>query len=138
MSIDIELRRAVENVVDGARDPAMGVGGDHDFVHEADNVLAGGHTGNGASEDVVEHQRRDAELGERAAQGFLDHAVDAATHEHRAAFDVDGADRERKKHDADDEPGGRLSDRLLGNAAGVERRGRQVVENNSRGAPDRR
>ena len=134
--VHVELGGAVENVVDGARDPAMGVGGDHDLVEQADDVLAGGHAGDRAGEDVIEHQGGDAELGERAAERLFDDFVDAAAHEHRAAFDVDGAHREREKHDADDEPGCGLADSLLSDAAGVEGGGGEVIEYDGGRAPE--
>ena len=133
--VDVELRRAVENVVNGARNPAVRVGGDHDFVEQADDVLAGGHAGDRAGENVVEHQRGDAELGQRAAEGFFDDFVDAAAHEHRAAFDVDGAHRKREEHDSDNEPGGGFADGLLGDAAGIKGRRSQIVENDGGRAP---
>ena len=77
---------------------------------QADDVLTGGHAGDRAGEDVVEHQGGDAELGEGAAEGLLDDAVDAAAGEHGTALDVDGAHREGEEHDAEDEPGGGLAD----------------------------
>jgi hypothetical protein len=61
--------------------------------------------------------------------------VDAAAHEHGAAFDVDGAHRKRKEHHADNEPGRGFADSLLGNAASVKSRRCEIVENNGRGAP---
>src|SRR5882757_10561047 len=98
----------------------MGVHGGQDFVDEAGDVLAGRDAGNGAGEDVLEHQGGDAEFGEGAAEGFFDYAVDAAADEHGTAFDVDGADSEGEEHDRDDEPGGGFADSLFGDAAGVE------------------
>src|ERR1700681_2208622 len=102
----------MEEVVYGAGNPAVYVGGDKGFVDQADDVLAGGYTGDRPGEDVIEHQGGDAELGQGAAQGFFHDPVDAAADEHGAAFDVDGPHGERKQHDSDDEPGGGLSDCL--------------------------
>ena len=59
----------------------------------------------GPGEDVIEHQRADAEFGEGAAERFFDDAINAATREHGTAFDVDGAYGEAEEHDAEDEPG---------------------------------
>ena len=92
--VDVELRRAIEEVVNGARNPAMDVGGDKRFVDQADDVLARGHAGNRAGEDVIKHQGGDAEFGEGSAECFFDDSIDAAADEHRAAFHVDGAHRE--------------------------------------------
>ena len=89
----------------------------------------------GPGEDVIEHQGGDAELGQRAAQRFFDDPVDAAADEHRTAFDVDGAHREREQHDPDDEPRGGLSDRLFGDAAGVEGGRSKVVQHDGGGPP---
>ena len=72
--------------------------------------MAGGHTGDGAGEDVIEHQGGDADLGEGAAERLLDDAIDAAAGEHGAAFHVDGAHGTREEDDADDEPGRGLTD----------------------------
>ena len=83
------MRRAVEKTVDGAGNPAMYVGGDKGFVEQADDVLASRHAGDGSGEDVIEHQGRNAELGQGAAQRFFHYAVDAAADEHGAAFHVD-------------------------------------------------
>ena len=95
----------------------------------------GRHAGDRAGEDVIEHQRRDAELGEAAAQGLLDHAVNAAAGEHGAALHVDRAHREAEQHDAEDEPGGGGAYSLLGDAAGIKGRGAQVIENDGGSAP---
>src|SRR5208337_2502957 len=72
------------------------------FVDEADDVLPRGNAADRAGKDVIEHQGGDAELCQRAAHGFLDHAVHAAAHEHAAALDVDGAHAVGKQHDAED------------------------------------
>ena len=59
------------------------------------------------------------QLGERAAQGFLDHAINAAAREHAAAFHVHRAHRKAEQHDAENEPRGRRAHRLFGDAACV-------------------
>jgi hypothetical protein len=96
-----------------------GTNGQH-FVHEAGDVLAGRDARDGAGEDVIEHQRGDAELGEGAAQGLFDYAVDAAASEHGTALDVDRAHGKGEEHDAEDEPGRGFADCLLGDAACIE------------------
>src|SRR5208283_2194494 len=106
------------------------------FVDEADDVLARGDATDGARQDVIEHQGGDAEFGQRAAHGFLDHAVDAAAHEHAAAFDVDGAHGIGKQHDAEDEPRCGLADVGFRFATGVIGRGSEVVEYDGCGAPE--
>ncbi len=105
------------------------------IVDEAGNVLARGNTGHRAGEDVVKHQRGNAEFGESAAEGFFDDAIDAAADEHRAAFDVHGADCEGEQHDAEDEPGSALADGLLGDASGVESGGSEIIQNDGGGPP---
>ena len=64
-----------------------------DLVDESAEVEARADSGDGAGQHVIEHQGGDGELGQRPAHGLVDHLVDAAAHEHRAALDVDGAHR---------------------------------------------
>ncbi len=78
--------------------------------------------GDRSREDVVEHERRDAQLGERSAQRLLDHAVDSAAGKHGAAFDIHGAHSEGEEHDAEDEPRRGLADSLFSDASGVKGR----------------
>ena len=104
---------------------------------QSGKVQAGGHSADGAGQDVVEQQRRDGELSQLAAHGLLDHAIDAAANEHRAGFDVDGADGIAEQHDRQHEPGSALADNLLGVAADVVRRRREVGENDGRRPPER-
>src|ERR1700691_6646658 len=121
--------------MEGAWDPAMDVGGDDDFVDEANDVLARRYAGDGACEDVIEHQGGDAELGQSAAQGLFDDPIHAAADEHGAAFDIYRPHSERKEHDRDDEPGGGLAYGLLGDATGVEGGRGEIIEHNGGGAP---
>ena len=76
----------------------------------------------GPGKDVIEHQRRNAELGEPAAEGLFYHAVHAAAREHRTALDIHRAHGKAEQHDAEDEPRRSRSHRLFGDAAGVEGR----------------
>ncbi len=78
----------------------MSDSGGKQFIDQAGDVLSGGDAGNRAGEDVVKHQRGDAELGKGPAQSLFYHAIDAAAGKHGAAFHVDGAHGESKKHDA--------------------------------------
>src|ERR1700686_559118 len=84
--VDVEVRGAMEDVVDGAGNPAVYVGGDKGFVDQTDDVLASRHPGDRSGEDVIEHQGGDAELGQGAAQGFFHDPIDAAADEHGTAF----------------------------------------------------
>jgi hypothetical protein len=132
----VELVGGVVGVDEGLREPVVIQGDVHHLVHEADYVLAGGDAGDGPGEDVVEHERRNAELGEAAAEGFLDDAVDAAAGKHGTAFDVNGADGEAEEHDAEDEPGGGCADGLFGNAAGIKGGGAQIIQDDGGGTPE--
>ena len=113
----------------------MSVGGDEDVVDQAGDVLASGNAGDRPGEDVIEHQGRDADLGEGAAESFFDDAVDAAAHEHRAAFHVDGAHGKEKQHDAEMNQGADFADRLLRDAAGIKGGGTEVVQNDGGSSP---
>ena len=86
-------------------------------------------------EDVVEHQGRDGELGEEAAHRLLDHAVDAAADEERAAFDVDHAHAAAEDHHGQDEPRRRRADGPLDDPADVIGRARQVAQDDRRRPP---
>ena len=80
----------------------------------------GRHAADRPGQHVVEQQRRDRQLRQRAAHRLLDDAVDAAAHEHRRALDVERPDGVGEEHHAEDEPGRGLADGLLGDAADVE------------------
>ena len=103
----------------GHGEPAVAGTDDDQLIEKAGDVLAGGDAGDGPGEDVVEHQRGDAELGEGATKCFFHHAVDAAAREHGAALDIDRTHGEGEEHDAEDEPGCGLTYGLLGDAAGI-------------------
>src|SRR5512136_766101 len=90
-------------------------------------VLSCRHAADGAGEDVIKHQRGNAEFREGPAKGLLHRAVNAATHEHAAAFDVNCADSIRKQHDGENEPGRGLADVTFRFATGVIGGGSQVV-----------
>ena len=108
-----------------------------EFVNEAADVQPRADAADGAGQDVVEHQRRDGKFGQRAAHGFMNHAIDAAAHEHAATLDVDGADGVREQHDRQDEPGRGFSDGVFGDAAGVVRGGCEVAEDDGGRPPER-
>ncbi len=133
--VDADLRRAVEHVMNGGGDPAAGVGDGDGVVDQAGDVLSRGNAGDRPGQYVVEHQRRDTELGEGAAESFFDDTIDAAAHEHRAAFHVDGTDGEGEQHDAQNKPGSALANRLFGDAAGIESGRTEVVENDGGSSP---
>jgi hypothetical protein len=76
-------------------------------------------------------QRRHRQRGHAAAHGFLDDAIDAAADEHDRAFDVDGQDRPREQHHAEDEPRRGLAYSLFRD--GGERRFEVVTEGREKG-----
>src|SRR5271167_891313 len=86
----------------------------HRFVNQANDVLACGYAANWPGEDVIEHQGRNAELGQRASHGLFDHAIHAATDEHAAALHVNGTNAVGEQHDGEDEPRCSLADISLG------------------------
>ncbi len=108
----------------------------HHVVQKPDDVEAGRDAADGPGQHVVEEQRRDGQLRERAAHRLFDDAIDAAPNEHRRAFDIDGADGVGKAHDAEDEPRRGFAHGLLGNTADVERARPEVVEHDRRGPPE--
>ena len=110
---------------------------DQQFADQAGEILARGDAADRAGQNVVEHQRGNAEFGERAAQSALDRAIHAPAHEHAAAFHVHGANGIRKQHDGQDEPRRGLADEAFGFAARVIGGGGQVVQNDGGGAPER-
>ena len=119
------------------RDPGDGAEPPEQVVDQAGDVLARRHAADRASQDVIEQQRRDRQLRHRRPHRFLDDAIDAAADEHRGALDVHGAHRVREEHDAEDEPGRRLADRLLRDAADVVRGGSEIGQDDRGRAPER-
>ena len=107
------------------------------FADEPGEILACGHTADGAGEHVIEHQSGDAELGEGATESAFDGAIHAAADEHAAAFHVHRANGVRENHDGQDEPGSSLADVGFGFAARVIGGGGQVVQYDGGGAPER-
>ena len=83
------------------------------------DVLACHDPGNRASQDVIEQQGRDRELGQGAAQGFFDDAIDPAPRKHRARFDIDGAHGIREEHHPKDKPRRGTADGLLRDAPDI-------------------
>src|SRR5256886_6663233 len=107
------------------------------LAQETAGILTGGNIANRAGQDIVKHQRGDAEFCEAAPEGLLDSAVNAAAYEHARAFHVDDADRVRDKHDGENEPGSSLADEALRFAAGVIDGRSEVIENDCSGLPER-
>lgn len=107
-----------------------------DVTNQAGEILSGGNAANGASEDVVEHQGGNGEFSQATAERLFYRAIDTATNEHAAAFDVNGADGIGEQHDAENEPGGSLTDVALGFTTGVISGGGEVVENDGSSAPE--
>src|SRR5579859_1302552 len=81
-----------------------------EFAEQTAEILSGGDAADRASEDVIEHQRGDAEFRQRSTERLLDRAVHATAHEHAAAFHVHRAHRVGKQHDGQDEPGSGFAD----------------------------
>ena len=131
------MRRAVKHRVNARTNPAVGVSFAEQLVYQACDVLSGGNARDRSREDVVEHQRGDAQLGQRSTQGFLHHAIHAAAHEHRAALDVHCAHSEREQHYAEDEPWSRSSKGVFSYAADIVSGRAEIVENDRRRAPER-
>jgi len=65
--IHIELEGVVVRIHQGGWKPVAVVGHCHQFIHQAGNILAGGNTRDRPCKDVIEHQRRNADLGEGAS-----------------------------------------------------------------------
>ena len=107
---------------------------DADVFDEARQVLASGDGADGAGQHIIEEQGGDGELGQASAHGFLDYAVDAATNEHAAGFNVERPDGIAEQHDGENEPGSALADDFLGVAAGIIG-GRCEVRENDGGSP---
>jgi hypothetical protein len=118
------------------RDEADLVGGERigemrileQLADEPGQILPSRHTADGTGQDVVKHQRGNAEFRQSSAKGLLYRAVHATAHEHAAAFDVHRADRVGKHHDGENEPRGGFADVAFRFAACVVRRGGQIVQ----------
>ena len=106
-------------------------------LNKARQVLACDHRADRTSQNVIEEQRRNRELGESPSHGLFDDAVNAAAHEHAARLDVQSTDGIAEQHDREDEPGCALADHLLSIAARVIGGGGQVRQNDGGGAPER-
>ena len=125
-----ERRRRVHRQRMKAAGPAQQI------VGEPDDVLPRRHAADRPGQHVVEQQRRHRQLRQRPAHRLLDDAVHAAAHEHRGALDVHGTHGVREQHHAEDEPRRRLADRLLGDAADVERRRPEIAQDDRGGPPE--
>ena len=87
---------------------------DRQLAHQAGEILPRRDAADRAGEDVVEHQRGNAEFGERAAERLFDRAINAPADKHAAAFDVHRANGVREQHDRQNEPGSGLADEAFG------------------------
>src|SRR5882762_6842084 len=70
----------------GFRKRSAQVGMLREIAEQAAKVLSGRYAADRPGQDIVEHQRGNAELRQRPAQRLLDRAVHPAAHEHAAAF----------------------------------------------------
>src|SRR6267142_4470623 len=107
-----------------------------ELAEETAEILSRRDAADGAGENVIKHQRGDAEFGESAAEGLLDGAIDAAADEHAAAFDVHRANGVRKQHDGEDEPGSGLADVAFGFTARIIGGRGEVVQNDGGSFPE--
>src|ERR1700678_3457520 len=108
-----------------------------DIFDEASEVLASRNGTDGASENVVEQQRRNRKFGQGTAHGLLDHAVHSSANKHAAGFDIQSAHTVTEQHDRENEPRGALADDLLGVTASVIRRRSKVGKDDGRRPPER-
>ena len=97
------------------------------FIDQAAQVLAGADAADGAGEDVVEDQSGNRKAGHERTHGVAHHDIDAAAHEHAAAFHVHRAHGEAEQHDAQDEPGRAGADGLFSDSTSVEGRRREIA-----------
>ena len=134
--VQVKLESMPGDILQGRWQPVVLVHHVQHLVHQAGDVLPGRHTRDWSRQNVVEHQRRNAQLGEGAAQRFFHHAINAAAGEHRTALDVNRAHREAEQHDAQNEPGRSRTYCLLSDAARVKRRRTKVVEYDGSRAPE--
>ena len=104
--------------------------------NKADDILPGRNSRDRPGQNVVEHQGGDRKFGEGTAHRLFDDAINSPTRKHAARFDIDGPHGIREEHDPEDEPGGRMSDRLLGNAANVESRRTEIIEDDGGSTPE--
>ena len=91
----------------------------------------------GAGQHIVEHEGGDRKLGGCSSERFAHHAVDTPADKHAAALDVHRADGIGEQHDGENEPGRRLADRLLRNAAHVVGRGAEIAKHDGGRSPKR-
>ena len=89
------------------------------LVQQAGEILSRRNSADRSCKHVIEHQRGNGKLSQRAAHGLLHHAVNAAPYKHAAALDIYLGNRVGEQHRGEDEPGSGLADELLGFTARV-------------------
>src|SRR5262249_10144865 len=77
------------------------------------------------------------EFRQRPAHRLVNDLVDAAADEHRAALDIDRADRVGEQHDRQDEPGRGFADRRFGDSSYVVCARCEVAQYDGGSAPER-
>ena len=107
-----------------------------DLLDEASEILPGRDRADGAGEHVVEEKGGDGKLGETAAHGRLDYAVNTTADEHGAGFDIKRSDGGAEQHHRKNEPGSALAYDLLRIAGDVVGGRCQVGEDDGGGAPE--
>ncbi len=130
-------RKSSRNAVDRRRGKGTAeVGLLREIAEKAAEVLPCGRAADRSRQNVVKHQRGDAEFRKRPAKRLLHCTVDSAAYKHAAAFYIDRPDGIGEQHDREDEPRCGLADVAFGFTAGVIRRGSEVVQNNGGGPPE--
>ena len=106
-----------------------------EFVQQASQILSRADAADGAGKDVIEDQCGNRKARHERPHGIADHHINAAAHEHAAAFHIDRAHREAEQHHAQDKPGSTPPDGLLRNAARIECGGREIAQNDGGASP---
>ena len=107
-----------------------------DFIQQMTEVLSGADAADGSGKYVIEYQSGNGKTGHERAHGVPHHYIDAAAHEHAAAFHVNGTDCKAEQHDPENEPRRALANSLLDDPARIKGGGGQIAEDNGRAAPE--
>src|SRR5260370_223074 len=84
-----------------------------EFVEQSHQVQSRRYAADRPRQDVIEHQRRYGEFGQRGPHRLFDHAVHPAAHKHAATLDVNLADGIGHAHALQDAPGTAFSSASL-------------------------
>ena len=89
------------------------------FIDQTCEIQTGTDAADGARQHIIKHKRGDGKLRQRPPESFVHNTVHASANEHAAAFDINCAHGIGKKHDTQNEPWRRFSDKPFGKTAGV-------------------